>query len=139
MPPFLSLTAGINFLEVSLLSVSDDLSTQRIEANCYTFRVEPYQVTWRIGSELIIPDSTYLKMNGSELLPSVNQTYRQYVSLEGSFTNGTIISCSTTVNGETKAEEYVLQGISTMYCTTNHNFFYASYSVVISPCYIILP
>ena len=111
MPFFLSLTAGINFLEVDLLSVSDDLSTQHIEVNCFTFRVEPYQVTWRIGSELITPDSTYLRMNGSELLSSVNQTYRQYISLNGSFTNGTKVSCSTTVNGETEVEEYVLQGI----------------------------
>ena len=123
MPPFLSLTAGINFLEVSLLSVSDDLSTQHIEANCFTFRVEPYQVTWRVGSELITPDSTYLRVNGSELLNSINQTYRHYISLNGSFSNGTIISCSITVNGETEVEEYVLQGILTMYCTTNHNFF----------------
>ena len=80
--------------------------------NCYTFRVEPYQVTWRIDSELIKPDFTYLRMNGSELLYGVNQTYKQYISLEGSFSNGTIISCSTTVNGETEVEaKYVLQGI----------------------------
>ena len=40
MPSFLSLTAaGINFIEVNLLSVSDDLSTQHIEVNCFTFRV----------------------------------------------------------------------------------------------------
>ena len=110
-PSFLSLTAGINFLEANLLSVSGDLSTQHIEVNCFTFRVNPYQVTWSIGSELITPDSTYLRMNGSELLNSVNQTYRQYISLEGSFSNETIISCSTTVNGETEVEEYVLQGI----------------------------
>ena len=112
MPPFLSLTAGISFLEVNLLSVSDDLSTQLIEVNCFTFRVEPYQVTWRISSELITPDSTYLPINGSGLLNSVNQTYRHYISLNGSFSNGTIISCSTTVNEETEVEEYVLQGIS---------------------------
>ena len=113
MPSFLSLTAaGINFLEVNLLSVSEDLSTQHIEVNCFAFRVEPYQVTWRIGSELITPDSTYLRMNGSELLNSVNQTYRHYISLNGSFTNGTIISCSITVNGETEVEKYMLQGIS---------------------------
>ena len=108
---FLSLTAaGINFLEVNLLSVSGDLSTQHIEVNCFTFIVEPYQVTWRIDTELITQDSTYLRMNGSELLNN-DQTYRQYISLEGSFTNGTNISCSTTVNGETEVEEYVLQGM----------------------------
>ena len=97
---------------MSLLSVSNDLSTQHIEVNCFTFRVEPYQVTWRVGSELITPDSSYLRMNGSELLNSVNQTYRQYISLEGSLSNGTIISCSTTVNEETSIEKYMLQGIT---------------------------
>ena len=112
MPDFLSPTAGINFVELNLLSVSDDLSTQHTEVSCFTFRVNPYQVTWKIDSELIKPDSTHLRMNGSELLSSVNQTYRQYISMNGSFTNGTIISCSTTVNGETEVEEYVLQGIS---------------------------
>ena len=112
MPPFLSLIAGINFLEVNLLSVSGDLSTQHIEVNCFTFRVEPYQVTWRVGSELITQVHAYLRMNGSELINSVNQTYRNYISLNGSFTNGTNISCSTTVNGETDIEKYILQGIS---------------------------
>ena len=109
--PFISLTAGISSIEVSLLSVSDDLSTQHIEVNCFTFRVKSYQVTWRINSKLIIPDSAYLRINGSVLLNNVNQTYRHYISLEGSFTNGTIISCNTTVNGVTEVEEYVLQGI----------------------------
>ena len=119
MPSFLTLTAGINFLEVHLLSVSGDLSTQHIEVNCFTFRVKPYQVTWRIDSELITPDSTYLRMNGSELLNSVHQTYRQYISLNGSFINETRISCNTTVNEETEVEEYVLQGIlhdTSYYC-----------------------
>ena len=108
MPLFLSLTAGIFFLEVSLLSVSayGDLSTH-IEVNCYTFRVNPYQVTWRINSELITPDST-------KMLNSVYQTYSHYISLNGSFTKGTIVSCSTTVNEETEVEEYVLQGICFM-------------------------
>ena len=112
MTPFLSLTAGINFIEVNLLSVSGDLSTQHIEVNCFTFRVKPYQVTWRIGSELITQVHAYLSMNGSELLNSINQTYRQYISLKGSFSNGTNISCSTTVNGKTSIEKYLLQGIS---------------------------
>ena len=70
-----------------------------------------YKVTWNINSELITPGHTSLRMNGSELLSSVNQTYRQYVSLEGSFGNGTRVSCSTTVNGETEVEEYVLKGM----------------------------
>ena len=123
MPSFLFLTAGINFIEVNLLSLSGDLSTQHIEVNCFTFRVKPYQVTWRIDSQIVTPDSTYLRMNGSELLNSVNQTYRQYISLEGSFSNGTIISCSTTVNGETKVEEYVLQGI--LYDTLYYGIFFS--------------
>ena len=104
------LTAGISSIQVSLLSVSDDLSTQHIEVNCFIFRVKPYQVIWRISSEIVTPDSTYLRMNGSELLNSVSQTYRHYISLNGSFSNGTIISCGTTVN-DTEVEEYVLQGI----------------------------
>ena len=111
MHSFLPLTAGINSVEVSVWSVSNNLSTQHIEVNCFTFRVEPYQVTWRIGSELITQVHAYLRMNGSELLNSVNQTYRQYISLEGSFSKGTVITCNTTVNGETEVEEYVLQGI----------------------------
>ena len=114
---FFSLTAGISSVEVLLLSVSDDLSIQHIEVNCFTFRVNLSHVTWKVESELITPDSTYLRMNDSELLSSVNQTYRQYISLEGSFSNGTIISCSTTVNGENEIEEYVLQGILHDACT----------------------
>ena len=85
--------------------------------NCFTFRVNPSQVTWKIYSELIAPDFTYQRMNGSELLSSVNQTYRQYISLGGSFSDGTKVSCSTTVNGETKIKEYVLQGILHDSCT----------------------
>ena len=107
------------------MSVSDHLSTQHIEVSCFTFRVNPSQVTWKIDSELITLDSTYLRMNGSELLSSVNQTYRQYISLNGSFSNGTKVSCSTTANGETEVEEYFLQG--TMYnhdsCTLKKLFY----------------
>ena len=129
MPSFLSLTAGINFLEVNLLSVSRDLSTQHIEVNCFTFRVKPYQVTWRIDSELITQVHAYLSMNGSELLNSVNQTYRQYISLEGSFSNCTNISCSTTVNEETSIEKYTLQGISHHIVSLNSNFYNALYCI----------
>ena len=128
MPPFLSLTAGINFLEVNLLSVSGDMSTQHIGVNCFTFRVEPYQVTWRIDSELITQVHAYLRMNGSELLNSVNQTYRHYISLNGSFSNGTIISCSTTLNGETEVEEYVLQGM--LHDRRDHSLMGQRYHVV---------
>ena len=112
---FNTFTAGINSIEVSLLSVSgNDLSTQHIEVNCFTFRVKPYEVTWSINSGLITPNSNYLKMNGSDLLDRNNQTYRQYISLKGSLSNGTIISCSTDVNGETETEEYVLKGIKNL-------------------------
>ena len=110
-PLSLIFVAGISSVEVLLLSVSDDLTTQHIQINCFTFRVGTYKVTWNINSELIIPGHAYLRMNGSELLSSVNQTYRQYVSLEGSFGNETKVSCSTTVNGETEVEEYVLKGM----------------------------
>ena len=110
---FTTFTAGISSIEVSLLSVSgNDLSTRHIEVNCFTFRVEPYEVNWNIDSELITPNYNYLRMNGSESLDRNNQTYRQYISLEGSFSNGTMISCSTDVNGETAVEEYVLKGMT---------------------------
>ena len=76
--------------------------------NCYTFRVEPNRVTWRIGSELI--DSSYQPVNGSQLLDSVDQTYRHYISLNGSFSVGMSISCNTNVNGATSGLSYTLQG-----------------------------
>ena len=111
MLSFLSLTAGISSIEVSLISVSDDLSTQLIEVNCSTFRVKPDEVTWRINSGFIsVNDSTYLQENNSMLLSSVNQTYIHYLTLNGSFSNGTKISYTTTVNGEADDEEYILQG-----------------------------
>ena len=110
-PP--SFTAGISSVEISLLSVSgNDLSTQYIVVNCFTFRVEPYEITLSIDSELITPIYNYLRMNGSELLDRNNKTYRQYISLEGSFSNGTMISCSTDVNGATKVKGYVLKGMT---------------------------
>ena len=76
--------------------------------NCYTFRVEPNEVTWRIGSELI--DSNYQQVNGSQLLDSVDQTYRHYITLNGSFSVGMSISCNTSVNGTTSELNYTLQG-----------------------------
>ena len=120
----LSFSHSISTVKGTLLSVSDDLSTQHIEVNCFTVRVDPYQVTWKIDSELITPDSTYLKMIGSEIINSVNQTYRHYISLNGSFSNGTVISCGTTVNGETEVEEYVLQGMlhDTLYYSIFFNY-----------------
>ena len=110
---FCSFIAGISSIEVSLLSVSgNDLNSQHVEVNCFTFRVKPYEVTWSIDSELIRSNSNYLQTNGSELLDENNQTYRQYISLERAFSNGTMISCSTDVNGETEFEEYMLKGIT---------------------------
>ena len=77
--------------------------------NCYTFRVEPNEVTWRIGSELI--DSSYQPVTGSQLLDSVDQTYRHYIILSGSFSVGMSISCNTSVNGTTSdGLSYTLQG-----------------------------
>ena len=102
------IAAGINSINGSLLSVSNDLSTQQIQVNCYTFRVEPNQVTWRIGSELI--DSSYQPVTGSQLLDSVDQTYRHYITLNGSFSVGMSISCNTSVNGITSGSSYALQG-----------------------------
>ncbi len=103
-------TAGISSINGSLLSVSNDLSTQQIQVNCYTFRIEPNQVTWRIGSELI--DSSYQPVAGSQLLDSVDQTYRHYITLNGSFSVGMSISCNTRVNGTiTSALSYKLQGL----------------------------
>ena len=79
--------------------------------NCYTFRVEPNQVTWRIGSELI--DSSYQPVTGSQLLDSVDQTYRHYITLNGSFSVGMSISCNTSVNGTDSGLTYELKGQST--------------------------
>ena len=77
--------------------------------NCYTFRVEPNQVTWRIGSELI--DSSYQPVNGSQLLDSVDQTYRHYITLSGSFSVGMSISCNTSVSETTRRLKHMtLQG-----------------------------
>ena len=103
-------SAGISSINDSLLSVSDDLSTQLIQVNCYTFRVEPDQVTWMIDSVLITPDSSYQPVNESVLLDSTDQTYRHYITLNGSFTDGNTISCNTSVNGETTTKGYTLQG-----------------------------
>ena len=77
--------------------------------NCYTFRVEPNEVTWRIGSELI--DSSYQPVTGSQLLDSVDQTYRHYITLNGSFSVGMSISCDTSVNGATSTFTYELKGL----------------------------
>ena len=76
----------------------------------YTFIDEPDQVTWMIDSVLITPDSSYQPVNGSVLLDSTDQTYRHYITLNGSFTDGTTISCNTNVNGETTTKGYTLQG-----------------------------
>ena len=96
----------------SLLSVSDDLDTQQVQVNCYTFRVkpnrEPKQVTWKINP----PSSSYLPVNGSQLLYSAEMIYRHYIILNESFSDGTNITCNTTVNGETEIENYMLQGLS---------------------------
>ncbi len=101
-------SADISSINGSLLSVGDDLSTQQIQVNCYTFRVEPNQVTWRIGSELI--DSSYQPVTGSQQLDSVDQTYRHYITLNGLFSVGMSISCNTSVNGVTSGLSYTLQG-----------------------------
>ena len=105
MIPFI---AGISSINGSLLSVSNDLSTQQIQVNCYTFRVEPNQVTWRIGSELI--DSSYQPVTGSQLLDSVDQTHRHYITMSGSFSVGMSISCNTSVNGATSGLSYFPEG-----------------------------
>ena len=76
--------------------------------NCYTFRVEPNQVTWRIGSELI--DSSYQPVTGSQLLDSVDQTYIHFITLNGSFSVEMSISCNISVNGTTSGLTYELQG-----------------------------
>ena len=89
--------AGISSINGSLLSVSNDLSTQQIQVNCYTFRLKPNEVIWRIGSELI--DSSYQSVNGLQLLDSVDQTYRHYITLNGSFSVGMNISCDASVIG----------------------------------------
>ena len=114
----LYIVAGISSINGSLLSVSNDLSTQQIQVNCYTFRVKPDELTWRIGSELI--DSSYQPVNrsewidqavtGSQLLDNADQTYRHYITLNGSFIVGMSISCNTSVNGANSSLTYQLQG-----------------------------
>ncbi len=76
--------------------------------NCYTFRVEPNQVTWRIESELI--DSSIQPVTVSQSLDSVDQTYSPYITLTGSFSVGMSISCNSSVNGATSGLSYDLQG-----------------------------
>ena len=97
------LEPGITSINGSLVSVSNDLSTQQIQVNCFTFRVEPDQVTWRIGSQSI--DSSYQPV--SVLLDSVDQNYRHSVTLNESFSVGTSISCNTSVDD---GLAYTLQG-----------------------------
>ena len=92
----------------SLLSVSDDLSTQQIQVNCYTFRVKPNHVTWKIHPS----SSNYLPVNGSQLLNSAEMISRHCIILNESISDGTNISCTTTVNGETEIKKYTLQGMS---------------------------
>ncbi len=107
----ISTIAGIISINGSLLSVSNDLSTQQIQVNCYTCRVEPNEVTWRIGSELNqLIDSSYQPVTGSQLLDSVNQAYRHNITLNGSFSVGMSISCNTSVNGATSGLTYEVQG-----------------------------
>ena len=53
---FLPATAGISSVDGSLLSVTYDLSTQQIQVNCYTFRVEPDHYWTQFQ---ITPDSSY--------------------------------------------------------------------------------
>ena len=79
-----------------------------MQVNCYTFRVKPNQVTWRINPS----SSSYLPINDSELLNSTEMIYRHYIILNESFSDGTNITCTTTVNGETEIENYTLQGVS---------------------------
>ena len=77
--------------------------------NCYSVRVEPNQVTWRIESELI--DSSYQPVTESQLLDSVDQTYRHYITLNGSFSVGmSVLSCKSNGNGTTSELSYTLQG-----------------------------
>ena len=84
--------------------------------NCYTFRVEPNQVTWRIGSELIdspVNGSEWIDqaVNRSQLLDSANQSYYgHYIILNGSFSVGMSISCDASINGTTSSLTYELQG-----------------------------
>ena len=77
--------------------------------NCYTFRVEPNQVTLSIDTVLITPDSSYQPVNNSELLNSAEQIYRHSITLTDLFTNGTNISCSVSI-GEISSYHYLLQG-----------------------------
>ena len=117
---FIFFTAGISSINGSLLSASDDLSTQQIQVNCYTFRVKPNQVTWKINSlsTLIASNFSNQPVNDSKLLNSAEMIYRHYIILNESFSNEanisctTTVSCTTNVNGETEIENYTLQGMT---------------------------
>ena len=143
---YFTLVAGIISINGSLLSVSNDLSIQQIQVNCYTYEIEPDEVTWRIGSELI--DSSYQPVNesewmdepvnGSHSLDSANQSYyRHYITLSGSFSVGMSISCNTSVNGTTSSLTYQLQGQWTITNTIiNQSFIFTSSTFTSSQWFI---
>ena len=86
------------------MSISDDLSIQTLQMNCFTFKVPSHQVTWMIGSSIINQPA-----NGSVLLDSVDGIYKHSINITRSFTPRTIITCRTDVNGETDNEDYVIK------------------------------
>ena len=86
------------------MSISDDLSMQTLQMNCFTFRVQSHQVTWMIGSFIIDQPA-----RGSVLLDNVDQIYKHSINITRSFSPQTIITCHTDVNGETDDEDYVIK------------------------------
>ena len=86
------------------MSISDDLSIQTLQMNCFTFNVQSHQVTWMIGSSFINQPAS-----GSVLLDSVDKIYKHSINITRSFTPRTIITCHTDVNGETDNEDYAIR------------------------------
>ena len=86
------------------MSISDDLSMQTLQMNCFTFRVPSHQVTWMIGSSIINQPAS-----GSVLLDSVDQIYKHSINITRSFTPRTIITCHTDVNEGTDNEDYTIR------------------------------
>ncbi len=106
---YLVTVAGVSTINGSLVAVSNDLSIQTLQMNCFTFIVQPNQVTWLIDTVPITPDSDYQSVNESVLLDSADQVYRHSINVTGSFSKGTTIRCQTIVNFLAHGMNYELQ------------------------------
>ncbi len=102
---YLVIVAGVNTINGSLVAVSNDLSIQTLQMNCFTFRVQPNQVTWLINMVPITP----APVNESVLLDSADLVYRHSINVTGLFSKGTTIRCATVVNMRSHGMNYELK------------------------------